>query len=164
MENSIVSNAMKMKIEGHRGGRLDYENTISGFEKAVENGLDSIEFDVWLTSDKVPIILHGGLNGEVEHNIPDYGIHEDTHINAISIDAIKSIILPNGDQIPTLEEVIDTFLGRIKINWEVKEENSEFAFILLDLLKEKKVKEGFLVSSFNQKQLINFNEALQQDK
>jgi len=40
-----------MKIQGHRGG-FRPENTLEGFTMAVEKGLDAIELDVWLTTDK----------------------------------------------------------------------------------------------------------------
>ena len=46
-------------IEGHRGmNREFYENTLKSFAKSIECKLESIEFDVWLTKDKVPVIFH----------------------------------------------------------------------------------------------------------
>ena len=42
-------------IEGHRGYCSKYpENTLISFEAAMELGVDTFEFDVWLTADKVP--------------------------------------------------------------------------------------------------------------
>ena len=35
-----------------------YENTLKSFAKSIECKFDSIEFDVWLTKDKVPVIFH----------------------------------------------------------------------------------------------------------
>jgi len=47
--------------EGHRGYSAAYpENTLLSFEKAIELGVDVIEFDVWLSSDKQPVIMHDG--------------------------------------------------------------------------------------------------------
>ena len=38
--------------EAHRGYSAKYpENTLLSFEKAIDLGVDAIEFDVWLTSD-----------------------------------------------------------------------------------------------------------------
>lgn len=148
-----IQNAKKVAIEGHRGGKFDYDNTFAAFHKAVENGLQSIEFDVWLTKDKVPVVIHGGLAGEVEHACPEFDITETTHINDIPLEHLKQIILPNGEQIPTLEEVLDEFNGKISFNCEVKEEQLDFGEILLDLLVEKEIYDGFLVSSFVTKQL-----------
>ena len=43
-------------VEGHRGFCAEYpENTLLSYEKAIELGVDAIEFDVWLSKDKVPI-------------------------------------------------------------------------------------------------------------
>jgi len=48
-------------VEGHRGYCAKYpENTMVSFEAAMALGVDAIEFDVWLTADKVPVLLHDG--------------------------------------------------------------------------------------------------------
>ncbi|MEY4560082.1 MAG: hypothetical protein RL460_59, partial [Actinomycetota bacterium] len=50
---------MGVSVFGHRGacGYLP-ENTMPSFELAFELGSDAIEFDVVLTKDSVPVILH----------------------------------------------------------------------------------------------------------
>jgi glycerophosphoryl diester phosphodiesterase len=46
-------------LQGHRGGRgLKPENTLPGFEVAFDLGVTSIETDVHLTRDDVPILCH----------------------------------------------------------------------------------------------------------
>jgi len=46
-------------IFGHRGSPSQItENTISSFEKALEQGVDGLEFDVRLTRDKKVVIFH----------------------------------------------------------------------------------------------------------
>jgi glycerophosphoryl diester phosphodiesterase len=48
-------------VEGHRGYCAKYpENTMISFEAAMDLGVDAIEFDVWLTADKVPVLIHDG--------------------------------------------------------------------------------------------------------
>ena len=52
---------MSILIEGHRGICAKYpENTLISFEAAIDRGVDAFEFDVWLTKDKVPVIMHDG--------------------------------------------------------------------------------------------------------
>jgi glycerophosphoryl diester phosphodiesterase len=47
------------RIIGHRGGGvLAPENTLAGLRKAAAMGLGGVEFDVMLTSDKVPVLIH----------------------------------------------------------------------------------------------------------
>lgn len=51
--------ANDLKIIGHRGAAgLMPENTLSGFKKAMEIGVDAIELDVHLTSDNVLVVTH----------------------------------------------------------------------------------------------------------
>ena len=58
---SILKKDHLIYIEGHRGmNRKFYENTLKSFSQAISSSIDSIEFDVWLTKDKVPVIMHGG--------------------------------------------------------------------------------------------------------
>ena len=47
-------------VIGHRGGFFGPENSLKGFQGAVANNLEGIEFDVWLSKDNVPMVLHGG--------------------------------------------------------------------------------------------------------
>jgi glycerophosphoryl diester phosphodiesterase len=47
------------RIIGHRGGgTLAPENTLAGIRKAAELGFGGIEFDVMLSADKIPVLIH----------------------------------------------------------------------------------------------------------
>src|SRR5215472_5231753 len=47
------------RIIGHRGGgSLAPENTLAGFRKAAALGFGAVEFDVMLTADGIPILIH----------------------------------------------------------------------------------------------------------
>ena len=51
--------ANDIQMVGHRGAAgLMPENTLSGFKKALELGVDAIELDVHLTSDNVVVVTH----------------------------------------------------------------------------------------------------------
>jgi len=46
-------------IIGHRGAKgIAPENSLSGFKKAVELGIDGVELDVHLTKDEKLIVIH----------------------------------------------------------------------------------------------------------
>lgn len=48
-----------MKVIGHRGAKgLAPENTAKGLKKALEYGVDGVEFDLRVTKDGVPILNH----------------------------------------------------------------------------------------------------------
>ena len=48
-----------MKIISHRGySSLRPENTISSFDYSLEKGFPYIEFDIHITLDGVPVVMH----------------------------------------------------------------------------------------------------------
>jgi len=51
--------ATSFDLQGHRGARgLKPENTLPGFEVALDLGVTSIETDIHLTADGVPVLIH----------------------------------------------------------------------------------------------------------
>ena len=71
-------------VEGHRGYCAKYpENTMLSFEKAMELGVDAIEFDVWLTADKVPVLIHDG------NCLRTCG--EDVHVRDLTLAEVKQL-------------------------------------------------------------------------
>jgi len=47
------------RIIGHRGGgTFAPENTLAGIRKAAKSGIRAVEFDVMLSSDRVPVLMH----------------------------------------------------------------------------------------------------------
>src|SRR4030088_630189 len=47
------------RVVGHRGGgALAPENTLAGIRKAAALGFGGVEFDVMLSADKVPLLIH----------------------------------------------------------------------------------------------------------
>src|SRR6516162_9038835 len=52
-------------LQGHRGARgLKPENTLPGFEAALDVGVTSLETDIHLTRDQVPVLFHDAEIGE----------------------------------------------------------------------------------------------------
>jgi glycerophosphoryl diester phosphodiesterase len=51
--------AQCIRVVGHRGARgIMPENTLIGFEWTMEMGVNALEFDVMITKDSVPVIVH----------------------------------------------------------------------------------------------------------
>lgn len=86
----------KTEIIAHRGYWScsgSAQNSIASLKKAQSIGIYGSEFDVWLTSDGVPIVFH------------------DDKINGVTIEdtayaKIKDFKLQNGEGIPVLEEYL----------------------------------------------------------
>lgn len=99
--------------EGNRS-----ENSLAGFRAAVEKGY-GIELDVHRTKDGVLVVHHDDslkrLTGK------------DIHIADSTFAEVRACKLPNGEPIPTYDEVLDVVAGRIPMVVEVKVENGNHA-------------------------------------
>jgi glycerophosphoryl diester phosphodiesterase len=148
-----------VRIEGHRGaGRLTPDNSIKGFQKAIELQLEGVELDVWLSVDSIPIVLHGLPDATVE--LKDGSTRK---INEIHSKELKDLILADGESIPTLEEVFDVCKDKVCINIELKEAREDTIEKVLLLLKEKDMFNQIDFSSFqhiNKEYLTQYSEKL----
>ena len=114
-------------VEGHRGYCAKYpENTLVSFEAALELGVDAIEFDVWLTTDKVPVLMHDG-NAKRTCGV-------DTELRNMTLAEVKELepayrvkfgdqFVGKGVTVPTLEELLKLCRDKrpdIKLGVEIK--------------------------------------------
>lgn len=114
----------QVKIVSHRGchdNRLTLENTMVAFEKALEKNLFGIEFDVRWTRDHVPMIHH------------DVTLKRLFKSNELLKDLTFSDVRKKYPLIPSLEEVVVKFGGKIHFFVELKKEE----FPELELKKER---------------------------
>ena len=133
----------KIVVEGHRGYAAKYpENTMISFEAAMDLGVDAIEFDVWLSAEKTPVIIHDGNCKRT------CGV--DIHVNDMTVEEMKKLSAhyPDkfGDQyanmdvtIPTLEELLKKRAEKRPDLWlgvEIKEYTEECVDKTVALLKE----------------------------
>ena len=92
-----------MLIIGHKGAAgLETENTVRSFKRAVDEGVDIIEFDVRLTSDKIPILSH------------DPKIYDKT------ISKHTLAYLQKHGEITELDTILKKFFGKVLLNLEYK--------------------------------------------
>ncbi|HSE23198.1 MAG TPA: glycerophosphodiester phosphodiesterase family protein [Pyrinomonadaceae bacterium] len=94
-------------IIGHRGASaLAPENTMAAFDLAIEAGADGIEFDVHLTRDGVPVVIHDDTllrTGGMSRHISEMSLSELSGIDVGSwfqLNRRKGIF--SGQTIPTL--------------------------------------------------------------
>ena len=135
------------KIIGHRGAAgIKFENTLTSILEAIKAGVEYIEIDVQETSDHKIIVFHDAY---MDRLTPKKGF-----VCEMTLNAIQSIKLNNGDSIPTLNDVIDLVkTHKAKLLVEVKSEN---IFIkTLTLLKEQLSFNDFIIGSFFHKQIMN---------
>lgn len=130
-------------VEGHRGYAACFpENTMISFEAALDLNVDCFEFDVWLSTDKVPVIMHDCL---VMRTCNVYKC-----ICNMSLDEIKSELEPcysdkfsnkfkgMGLTVPTLEELLQMVKKRrpnMSLGVEIKAYTEECVDQTVSLLK-----------------------------
>ena len=143
--------------EGHRGYCALYpENTLLPFRKAIELGVDAIEFDVWLTSDKVPVLMHDGnpmRTCGVDGHLRDMTFAEVKQLDACYAGKFGDEFRGREDvKVPTLYELLDLvkeLRPDMKLGVEIKEYTEENVDITIKALKEYGIFERCWFYAFN---------------
>ena len=133
----------KIITEGHRGYCARYpENTLVSFEAALDFGVDAIEFDIWLTKDKVPVLMHDGN--------PKRTCGVDGHLRDMTYEEVKKLepcyrekfgdkFAGKGITVPAFEELLMLCKEKrpdIKLGVEIKEYTEETVDLAVALLKK----------------------------
>lgn len=142
-------------IEGHRGVCGLYpENTLLSFQKAIEMGVDAIEFDVWLTSDKVPVLMHDGnvyRTCGVDRDLWNMTIAEVKGLCPCCSKVFGDRFLGQVE-VPTLYELLELhkrICPDLKLGVEIKDYTEETVDITVAALKEYSVFENCWFYAFN---------------
>lgn len=100
-------------VWGHRGaGFRDVQNSISSFQKAIEMGVDGIKTEAQLSKDN-EIFLTFQQNLRINGN--------EFPISELDKTKIKQYKLENGESIPTLPELLETFRdNEISYNFDIR--------------------------------------------
>ncbi len=141
----------KVLVEGHRGFRAEYpENTLISYEAAMELGVDAIEFDVHLTADKVPVLMHYGnafRTCGVDCELKDMTLEEVKQLEPICVDKFGDRFKGMGITVPTLEELLQLCHDKyphITLGVKIKSYTEETVDLTVELLK----KYGFFDTCF----------------
>ena len=145
-------------VIAHRGfAGAAPENTLAAFDLAVRAGADRIEFDVLLSRDGVPVVIH---DAELDRTTSGHG-----PVAGLSLEELKRLDAGSwyaprfeGERIPSLQEVLDRFGGRITCNIEIKSEAvasdgapgaGEIERQVVDAVRRGRLENSVVVSSFS---------------
>ncbi len=136
-----------MLILGHRGAKgHGTVNTLAAMHFALAEGADGIEFDIRLTRDGIPVVIHD------DTLLLTRGINRSVH--SLTLKELQKIC--KKDPVPTLAEVLDEFWGVTYLNIELKSVGS--GKVVVDLLSSHYVSrasdwQNCIISSFKIKEL-----------
>ena len=116
------------------------ENTIRAFDNAFKEGFSGIEFDVRLTKDNIPVIIHDSFISRVSNGVGL--VNSFTYKELLKYNFGKKY----HDKIPKLTEVIKRYHNKVMII-ELKEK--------INIDKYLDTNNNYYISSFNFKYLKN---------
>lgn len=129
-----------IKILGHRGcAGLEPENTIRAFKRAIDLGVDLIEFDVRMTKDKKLVIIH---DEKLDRTTNGQGFLRD-----FNFEEIRKFDAGKGEKIPSLEEAID-FLKNQKPTIVIEIKEPETTEEILKIINREKIEDKVIIVSF----------------
>ena len=95
-------------VIAHRGASgYEYENSRAAFRAARARGADAIELDIHAAADGVLFVHHDE-------------VVSGTHITRSSAAQVRSLRLPNGESIPTLEDALGVIDRALQVFIEIK--------------------------------------------
>lgn len=135
----------KMLKIAHRGAKgYEPENTLQAFQKALDLNADGIELDVHLSADGHIMVIHDETIDKMTNG--------KGFVNTLSLPELKSFLIAEKYEIPTLKEVFDLVNKKCFINIELKSRDAlQCVSTLIDeYVSEKKWSyDHFIVSSFD---------------
>ena len=144
----LIIKSKPLKI-GHKGASLIApENTLLAFKKAIDLKADYVEFDIHLTKDNEIVISHDG------DTLRTTGVKK--IIRDSTLEELKALDAGEGEKIPTLTELIRLSDGKLKLQPEIKAQG--IAEPLIDILRETRLIETTIISSFDITELIRVKE------
>ncbi|NLE12836.1 MAG: glycerophosphodiester phosphodiesterase [Clostridiales bacterium] len=133
---------MGVFVEGHRGYCSRFpENTLISFRAAMELGVDGYEFDIWLSKDKVPVLMHDGnalRTCGVNRRLSDMTLDEIQQLDASYAAKFGDKFTGKGITVPTLRQLCELthkLRPDIALGVEIKEYTEETVDLSVDLLK-----------------------------
>lgn len=165
-KKTIAGDTQVVNVVAHRGASgYAPENTIASFDKAVTMGADYIEIDVQRSKDGELVVIH-------DHMV-DRTTNGTGHVRDLTIDELKTLDAGSwkgpefaGERIPTFDEVLDRYHGRIGILVELKAPElypgieEEIAATLMEHNLDHSQSEEVIIQSFHFESMKKMNKLL----
>lgn len=136
-----------MLVIGHRGAAaLARENTMEALQAGFDADADMLEFDIRLTKDKIPVLIHDF------HTIRTH--HDASLISQLTL--AELIERTKDSPIVPLSDVLDEFFGKILLNIELKGRGAAEVVVALvkTYIKKPTDWDNVMFSSYKGSQLV----------
>jgi glycerophosphoryl diester phosphodiesterase len=148
----------------HRGASgYAPENTLAAFRRAGELGATWIEFDVHLSADGVPVILHDDILQRTTN------LGQPVRVTQLTLKELKELDAGSwfgsafkGETIPTLDEVLEEFGPSLGLNIEIKskigfEVDNGIEHKIAKALSRFNLRDKVVISSFDPSRLVTLH-------
>ena len=136
--------SVDFSIIGHRGAAgMAPENTLYGFQCALDEHVHAVEFDIQRIDDELVVIHDDTVNRTTDGN---------GAITDFSFERLRQLDAGDGERIPTLREVLELIPATVAVNVELKGTNTASA--AAEVLRQYDHQQ--LVSSFDHGELRQF--------
>ena len=127
----IYNDLSKVAVTAHRGASYSCpENTIPAMEQAIAGGADFIEFDLRMTSDGIPVVIHDDTidrTSDGTGRLKDHTLSElkEYNFSWFVRDARQKKPVFERLEIPSFEDILKAFRHRVFMNIQIYTENVE---------------------------------------
>lgn len=140
------------------------ENTLAAFSRAIRDGADGIEFDVRLSRDGVPVVIHDAnlkRTGLIDRPVSELTAAE---LREIDVGSWFGARRPEpsasfaGERLPTLAEVFNTISGLLYIEMKCDaQDGAALAAEVVSLSRESRMTDRVVVESFDLSAIAEVN-------
>ncbi|MEX2715628.1 MAG: glycerophosphodiester phosphodiesterase [Candidatus Sigynarchaeum springense] len=127
-------------MSGHRGYKdCEIENSLKAFQRAIDEKIDFVEFDVKKTSDDVLVVYHDERLTRL--------LHVNKRIGKVSWKMLQGYAYDDGQHVLCLDDFFTACKGKIKFMLEIKAGGIEKQ--LLNLVEKHGLENSIIIQSFN---------------
>ena len=140
-------------VIAHRGASsYAPENTLAAFDLALQMGVSQFELDVHLSSDSHVVVIHDDSLKRTTN--------ADGRVNSHILAALKALDAGSwfgtqfvDEQIPSLDEVLARYKGRVHLHIELKGESTTLASRTAGLIRKHGMEGQVTITSFHKERL-----------
>ena len=141
--------AATVLVDAHRGASAWCpENTLAAFEAAIACGADSVELDVQLSADAVPVVIHDDTVDRTTYGTGAVALLTAAELASLDAGSWKSPSF-RGERIPTLDQCLWLLAGTVRINIELKARDPRLAGLVVAAIEQRGLHRQVMVSSFH---------------